>query len=463
MRASPTSLAVFPGISFGEATTAADGHYEFNLHLFSTDSVRMLATARHHFQGQRTFTGLDLSLNPTVDFPLPPSPPNPDPIRISGRVFDAAQASYAPIAAAQVRYAVRSAAESEYAGITQTEPDGTFAIPEDLFRYDIIEVTVSAAGFDSADGQWKVFWLEESNFRVDFALLPVGAARGHDIAGRLSCPGIPTPTPSAHGDLTRAVILLPAERWASTDQGAYFRFSNVPDGSYELQIVSDEADATPCPNVSITVDGHDVELELCPASCSATTPTPTASRVSTADDVLPTPTPSRGRTGNDVPPTPTPTPVRTPPNTPDHGRQLVTGVIYYMAGDTRTPLPFATIHYIVTSLANPASGTVTADEHGHYQFLVTLHDTDSITITADAARFRPRTVRLMGAQVDQLDFDLERLDVESEEQCPSTLALDTSSGPPGAAIELVGRCYWIHSGGQALLYFYLRLGDFPDR
>jgi hypothetical protein len=56
----------------------------------------------------------------------------------------------------------------------------------------------------------------------------------------------------------------------------------------------------------------------------------------------------------------------------------------------------------------------------------------------------PGTVYLRGADVyEELSFD---------SQCPPVVVIEPERGPPGTVTQLTGRCYSIHSGGQANLY-----------
>jgi hypothetical protein len=125
------------------------------------------------------------------------------------------------------------------------------------------------------------------------------------------------------------------------------------------------------------------------------------------------------------------------------GTHRVSGVVH------RDPLCSAdlpiTVELTEVGSSDPQSSTL-APPSGAFVF-DGVRDGDYVVSAASDCHpsgYTPVTVHVDGADVVEVELE--------SDWCPSELMLDPTHGLPGTIVDLVGRCYYIHSGGLARIH-----------
>jgi hypothetical protein len=214
--------------------------------------------------GARTATP-SRTATPTATLTPPAASPTPQRTgdlgtkRVAGRVYDAAAGASAGIAGATVSYSA-----THGSGAVASEADGAFGF--DLFLHDTDTVTIraSAPGFAAAEQHFTGVGLWLQSTAVEIGLTPAG----HRVSGTVS-PGQADANCSLERPITLVLDALAPSvppRITSALPGGSFAFEAVPDGSYELDALS-ECPLNVYPRQSIEVAGTDVSVELVADVC----------------------------------------------------------------------------------------------------------------------------------------------------------------------------------------------------
>jgi hypothetical protein len=102
---------------------------------------------------------------------------------------------------------------------------------------------------------------------------------------------------------------------------------------------------------------------------------------------------------------------------------------------------------VLTSFSNGVERAVILTSSNEFAF-ESIPDGDYLLfarVDCELAYAAPAAVFVRGADVHQ--------DIAFDGQCPPVISLEPDRGPPGTIVTLNGRCYFIHSGGQANIYF----------